>query len=348
MSWKGRVVEGLSALGVPRLVRLLPSQNLLIFNYHRVSVPGGATAFDDEVFGPDADAFEAQMRWLKKNTDVLSEADLLEVCSEKRRPRGVCSAVTFDDGYRDNFDVAYPILKAAGVPAMFFVPTEAISTGRLSWWDHIAYLVKASAKGEFSFRDRTYRAGPRERATCAELLRLWRSSGGRGTETFVAELAAATGAALPTAEQERGELMTWDHIRAAAAGGIGIGSHTVRHRILSHIPLEDQRRELADSKAALERELGRPIVSLAYPVGQYEHFNVETKRLAEECGYRMAFSFLTGTASRGRLDRFDIPRTCVPETLDRLDAGCAFPGLFFPNRSALAAPAPFSAARAGL
>ena len=340
MSLKGGIIRGLSRLGVPRLVRLFPNQNLVIFNFHRIADRREPTLFDDGVFGPDVEEFEAQMRWLKKNTDVLSESDLLDACDGKRKWRGTCSAVTFDDGYRDCYTRAYPILRAAGVPAIFFLPTDAISDGRLSWWDHIAYLVKTSTKERFVFRGRTFRAGKEASATVGGLLRSWRSSGGPATVGFIVELAAATGAALPTPETEREQIMTWDQVREVAAHGIGIGSHTVRHDILSHLPLEAQRRELSNSKAAIERELGRAIVSLAYPVGQYEHFNVETKKLAEECGYRMAFSFLTGTAARDRLDRFDIQRANAPEELARLDFGCAFPKRIFPNLGALDAPAP--------
>jgi len=329
VSLKSGIVAGLSRLGVPRLARLLPNQNLVIFNYHRIADRREETLFDDGVFGPDVGEFDAQMRWLKKNTDVLSEKDLLEVCDGRRKWRGTCSAVTFDDGYRDCYALAYPVLRSAGVPAIFFIPTNAVTTGRLSWWDHIAYLIKTSKKDEFVFRGETYRAGMESSATASRLLKSWRSSGGAATRGFIDELAAATGSALPSPDAERGQVMTWDQIREVAANGIGIGSHTADHHILAHLPLEEQRRELADSKAAIERELGRPIASLAYPVGQHEHFGADTKKLAEECGYRMAFSFLTGTARRDRIDRFDIQRTVAPETRERFDFGCAFPGFFF-------------------
>jgi peptidoglycan/xylan/chitin deacetylase (PgdA/CDA1 family) len=326
---KNAVIAGVRLLGVPRLARLLPNQNLVIFNYHRIVDRRERTLFDDGVFGPDVGEFAAQMRWLKRNTDVLSEKDLLDVCDGRRRWRGTCSAVTFDDGYADCYTRAYPVLKAAGVPAIFFVPTNAVSTGRLSWWDRIAYLVKTSPKREFAFRGESLRGGKDAVETVSRLLKSWRSSGAAATRGFIEELAAATGSVPPTAEEERGQVMTWDQIREVAAGGIAIGSHTEAHHILSHLNPEEQRRELTSSKAAIERELGREIVSLAYPVGQYEHFTRETKRLAEECGYRMAFSFLTGTAARDRLDRFDIQRTVAPETLARFDFGCAFPKFFF-------------------
>jgi peptidoglycan/xylan/chitin deacetylase (PgdA/CDA1 family) len=344
MGWKSKVIGGLSAMGVPRFVRLFPNQHLLIFNYHRIIDRRAPTLFDDGVFGPDPEGFEAQMRWLKLNSDVLSESDLLAACDGRRSWRGTCTAVTFDDGYRDCYSLAYPILKAVGVPAIFFIPTDAITQGRLSWWDHIAYLVKSSKKVEFTFRGRVFGAGERASATTGELLKLWRSSDGLATRGFIEELATATGSALPSLDLERAQLMDWDQVREVAAGGIAIGSHTERHEILSYLPLEAQRRELVASKQIIERELGREIVSLAYPVGQYQHFNPETKRLAQECGYRMAFSFLTGTATRGRLDRFDIRRTCAPDDLGRLDLGCAFPDLIFRNSGPLSAPAPFDAA----
>ncbi len=88
--------------------------------------------------------------------------------------------------------------------------------------------------------------------------------------------------------------------------------------MLANIPVEDQARELTESRAELESRLGCAVRTLAYPVGSRQAFSAETKRAAREAGYDLAFSFYGGFNPRGASDAFDVRRYPVSSfNLDR-------------------------------
>lgn len=321
--------------GVPlRLAGRRRRDLLYIFNYHRVLDPfAPRTPFDESGFGVDARNFRRQMLWVRRNFQVLSEDELIE-CLRGRPPRGSgrpLAMVTFDDGYIDNFTVAFPILRDLGLPAIYFVPTEIIESRRLAWWDLIAYCVKFCPHPEFRFRGENYEAGAQK--SIRRLIQRYKALADAGP--FLSELRAATGTAEPSIEIQSAELMSWENLRAVRAGGVAIGSHSHSHSILSQLPVTAQRRELAESKALLEKRLGAPVRSIAYPVGEYTHFHQETKALVRELGFSAAFSFRTGVAEIAKLDPFDLKRVHAPGDMDSFVLSCAFPEWFFRNRSGI-------------
>lgn len=301
--------------GILNLVRSTSTRRVIVFNYHRIrpDTPGFRTDFDDGVYGPTASEFERQVAWLKHNTLVLSEGELIALAQSQQSLPAMASAITFDDGYRDNYDLAYPILKRLGAPAIFFIPTNR----RLGWWDIIAYLVKKTSRV-------TIQSVPREQAI-PHLLRRMKLEPHEKTANLLSELADECGIALPTGTTE---LMTWDQIREVSRNGIAIGSHTHSHRVLATIAPKEQREEMQQSKAILERELGMPVRSISYPVGNYQHFTPESQRLAAECGYALGFSFNTGVNSDQPLAAYDVKRVGPPDTLTMLASMTMMPGLF--------------------
>jgi peptidoglycan/xylan/chitin deacetylase (PgdA/CDA1 family) len=248
--------------------------------------------------------------------DELAERDLVELVREQRPLPALGTMITFDDGYRDNYDRAYPVLKRSGVPAIFFIPTAR----QLGWWDIIAFLIKHTDRP-------TIESVPREQAI-SHYLRRMKLEPHAQTSNLLPQLAEACGVALPDRARQDAELMTWDQIREVAQRGIAIGSHTHSHRVLATIPVETQREELATSKSILERELGQPVRSLSYPVGNYQHFTNETQSLAAECGYAVAFSFNTGVNTGPRLTAYDVKRVGPPNDVELLAAMAAWPALF--------------------
>ena len=101
------------------------------------------------------------------------------------------------------------------------------------------------------------------------------------------------------------ETMDWPALRVAASSGVEIGSHTVTHPHLPQLSDVELDRELRDSKAELEDELGRPCRHLAYPYGEQD---ARVRSAARRAGYDAAFAVDPG---RGRSDRFAVPRLAV-------------------------------------
>jgi peptidoglycan/xylan/chitin deacetylase (PgdA/CDA1 family) len=318
-----------SALNASRLFLLtkaLTGSRLTIFNYHRIAKGDPALEpFDSDVFGPDEEGFRRELLQMKQHADPVSESELIASLNGGPRLSRNSFMVTFDDGYRDCFDRALPILKELRIPAVYFIPTEAIEERKLGWWDHIAWYMKCSKA---------------DKATATVLLQKMKLFPASDTATMLEELSRATGVAPPPHEACDRQLMTWEQIREAQSAGITIGSHTHTHRVLATLDLKTQKEELTRSKRLLEEKIGKPVRSVSYPVGGYEHFNIETKSLAREAGYEIAYSFLTGVNSVDAIDRFDVRRMCPQGTLALFAGVFCLPALFAKPLCALTAPEP--------
>jgi len=302
---------------------------LMVFNYHRINGVSDkcATAFDDGVFGPTAKQFEQQMIWLKRNSDIISEKVLLTVLENGRKLSNPSTMVTFDDGYIDNYTLAYPILKKHNIPAIFFIPTEPITNRQLGWWDIIAFLIKKTRKPTIFYDNAKISL-----AHTAEAIKFFLNKKAlepkEKTKDLLVRLSDACDVPLPDSSIQNDELMTWDQIREVSRGGIVIGSHTHSHTVLSTIPFIEQKREISMSKTILERELGCMVNSLSYPVGNYQHFSIETQLLLLECGYKLGFSFNTGVNYDQEILPYDIKRVESEGELEMLAAMTLLPSIF--------------------
>src|ERR1700676_4277255 len=116
----------------------------LVFNYHRVG-NGNESPFDRGLWSADAEAFTDQIRFCKSQLEVISPDDIPQVLAGGR---GRFALITFEDGYRENYEVAFPILKAERVPATFFIATGFVTAPQVPWWDEIAWMVRTSRKDQ--------------------------------------------------------------------------------------------------------------------------------------------------------------------------------------------------------
>jgi len=232
--------------------------------------------------------------------------------------------ITFDDGYRDNHDVALPILRELGLPAVFFIAAGYIDHPRLTWWDRVAYVVNSTSRDtlELDYPERltiNLHQPNRDRAI-RQILQAYKRSPEIDQERFFRCLEAGAEVDVDTAALGRGLFMSWDQVRALSNSGMAIGSHTYDHPVLARMPEAVQRSELVRSKQVLEAQTGCPVHAIAYPVGGPDAFSESTKRLAREVGYRAAFSYYGGFNRPPGSDPFDLRRMAV----DRYDSAQMF------------------------
>lgn len=286
---------------------------VLILNYHRIG-DGSRSAFDRELWSATAPGFDEQVAFLARHCDVIAPSDLTYALG---RSRGRHVMITFDDGYRDNHDIAFPVLRRHGVPAAFFIATGFIDQRLLPWWDAIAMQVRET--GATSMDLAPWQADPlgldgdRESAI-RQVLGIYKGLSFEETRPFLERLAAETGISPPASVDD--EWMDWDMIRAMARGGMTIGGHTVTHPILSSLQEDAQREEIEGCARRLHEELGIAMTHFAYPVGSRTAFNDDTRRLLREAGVRQAFSFYGGMA-RMDSDLFDLQRIAVGREIGR-------------------------------
>jgi peptidoglycan/xylan/chitin deacetylase (PgdA/CDA1 family) len=267
------------------------------------------------------------MEWLKKNTEIIDENDLISIFKNKKKLSRPSSMVTFDDGYVDNYNLAYPILKHLNIPAIFFIPTGNIESRSLGWWDIIAFLIKKTEKSSIVFDDIEVSFIDVDNAI-KYFFEKMKLEPYENTKKLLFKLSEACEVPFPSFDLQDNELMNWKHIREISDNGLTIGSHTHSHRVLATIPFDEQKKELVRSKSILERETSNNVRSISYPVGFYSHFTKETQALASECGYDLGFSFNTGVNYDQDIYPFDVKRVESEPEIEIFATMAMFPGIF--------------------
>jgi peptidoglycan/xylan/chitin deacetylase (PgdA/CDA1 family) len=255
---------------------------------------------------PDAARFEAQMHWIKSWFNVLPLPEAVaRLCAGSLPARA--AAITFDDGYADNYTVALPILRRAGLCATFFIAAGFLDGGRM-WNDTVIDVIRKAEGPDLDLAQLKlgrYRVVTMEdrRRSVAELLGTLKYLEPAQRSELVARLADAA-----QIQPARELMMTSDQLRSLAAAGMTIGAHTMSHPILSRVAENKARAEMAESKERLEDIISRKVSLFAYPNGKpgidYTRAHV---RLAREAGFEAACSTGWGTAT-SRCDIYQIPR----------------------------------------
>ena len=309
------LARGLFWSGATFLLDQLPARDLLlVLNYHRIG-NSDDDSFDPGVFSATADELNEQISCLKRHVSLVALEEALAfvngTINEKIRRCRVL--ITFDDGYLDNYEVAFPILRSHGVQGVFFLVTSMVGSCYVPWWDHVAYLMKTARQRRFFLRypvDVVVDVDENGMTkSLLDVLSLYKRSENTDPARFIRELGEETKGEAPPTTLRR--FLKWDEAREMIDGGMAIGSHTHSHRVLSQLGLEQQRRELAQSRALLREQLGIEADALAYPVGIATSFSDQTQQLARETGYRAAFSFHGGTNLAGMTRRYDVRRIGV-------------------------------------
>lgn len=289
------------------------TDSLLVLNYHRVLDPRDCR-YDRAVISASPGQFHEQVAYFKSRFRVIGLPELIEQVESRKPAAGFRTMITFDDGYIDNYQNAFPILRAAGLPAVFFLPTSYIGTSIVPWWDQIADLLRRSRNRSISLDYPEQRVFSLEEACLDDSIRLvlnlYKSPACQDPERFLEMLERQCGVSRANAADPP-LFLNWDQAREMVAGGMYIGSHTHSHQILSKLTEAGQVEELSKSRDLLETNLRTPLTSLAIPVGALHAFNDSTERALRQTRYQVAFSFYGGVNRGDALRRFDIRRTGV-------------------------------------
>lgn len=306
---------------------------LTVLTYHRV-LRAPDLRFDPGVMDRTADDFDKDVRLLCRAGTLIGLAELHQFLRGAPLPPHPV-LITFDDGYKDNLEIAAPILRRHGARGVFFLATDYLEERRLFWWDKVHYLVHRARCDTISLtypiEKVLFVRTPEERAQATTvLLRTIKDWHGLSLTRLIAGLEAQVG--VPTGwEQELADplLMTWDDVRKLRELGMDVGSHTASHRVLQTVPEAELSRELCGSREKLERELSEPVLSVSYPVGKPLQLFPHIACAVRDAGYKLGFSNGTGPAPLFRFDALDIPRVAMGMEMSHtlLEGGVAFPPL---------------------
>ncbi len=303
-----RVLEA-GGLG-PVLRHACSWRGLLVLNYHRLA-PSADGVLDQGVWSATAADFDAQLAFLAREFDILP-AGQLDFASLQRTGRYLL--ITFDDGYRDAYHLAYPALRRHGLSAVFFVVTGLIDAPQLMWWDSVAWLLRSTHHSVLppgsGLPELSLAPDDREEST-AIVLRHCLHLSADDRASYLAEIGQRLAVGGLPDQVARDLWMTWDMVREMHAAGMAFGGHTHSHAALGHLPLDQQRTEIETCCHRLETELGTPTRLFSYPFGHRAAFTHRTMRALRDAGVELAFSQYGGFQNLRDLRPLDIRRAAV-------------------------------------
>jgi peptidoglycan/xylan/chitin deacetylase (PgdA/CDA1 family) len=274
---------------------------------------GHRVAIGDEGYlqGLEPAWLEQQLTYLTRHYEVISLGALVECFEQGRKVPRRTVVLTFDDGFRDNFEIALPILRNFGVPATIFVVTGSLSSGELPWSQRLGFVFQRTEQLEVSHailgtepiavagHTERRRAYAKAKAAIAGLPRTDR-------DRIIGELAASLSVSPPL-----DRMMTWTDAREALAAGYEIGAHTYSHALLGRVSAVEADREMRRSLEDLREHLGVTAPHFCFPAGS---LSAQLLAHARTVGFRS--SFVPRQRHRvnqlGTVDAFSLSRVGLP------------------------------------
>jgi len=263
--------------------------------YHRIfDINNCDLDFDVGVVTPKE--FERQMEYISKNYNPISFDELMECIEKKKNPPENSVIITIDDGYKDCYVNAYPILQRYKVPATLFLATDYINSNELYWWDKVAYAINNTNLSSFSVPELgAYPLGNPckklkvKREICKKLRRMSEESKNK----IVDELAHTLKVDFEETK-EKDLFLTWEEIKKMSENGMDFGAHTCSHAILTKVPYEQAKNEIIKSKSIIESKINKKVNFFSYPSGTISDFDDKIKEYLKNSGFTAAVSTIYG------------------------------------------------------
>lgn len=259
----------------------------------------------------DSQDFEAQMRWLSKAVEVVT---LQELMDSPRTRENIRVAVTFDDGYFDNIDVALPILRQHGIPITWFVATDYVENAKLlPWWDLIDLALEQCRKplkiDIDGFQRSPDPSGVSDRHWLQTNLRqILKSSSPQKRDAITETLREAISHELDIPENSYARKQ---EIKSALRDGlVELGGHTASHPNVALCESQELIYEITSGKRRLEEISGQPLNWFAYPFGGKGAFSNVSAEAVKQAGFKGACTLLSGTLGK-KTNCFMTPRFAV-------------------------------------
>jgi len=313
----------LSFFRIPELSLLLSPGAPRIFLYHGVSpdVPDyGIFNYRKKFVTPEL--FRQELLWLSRYFTILPLPLLIERMARREVLPPRAAALTFDDGYRNFYRYAFPILQELSLPATMFLATDLVDGASPLWVDTLEYAIGHAKESAIRIplrgKEKIFPLStPKERIQTDLALRDYaKKLPEQEKSALINMIVERTGKDLSQSFRSSPYAgMTWDEAREMEQKGVTFASHTLSHPILTRIPLLDMEKEITASKRRLDDELDHPLPVFAYPNGQEGDFSPYMESILRNAGVQAALTTIPGTLPQ-KANLYAIPRI----TLDGTDS----------------------------
>lgn len=280
---KSQIIKAVGTLGGYRLARRLTANQPKLLMYHRFSKDESSHAVCEKTF-------EKQLRLIKNNFNPMTLAEVAAIQHSGRAIPKHAVVITVDDGYRDFYELAYPLLKHHSVPATFYVTTGFINKDLWLWPDQVLWLLnnRANLSGNLSVANQAIQLDRHVAQVWQDVINLFLSVSNQDRILGLKKLELSCGVALPQTVPDVYAACDWRQLIEMQDAGIEIGGHTVSHPSLGHMTDAEVKMELQGCMQALHDNLGPQSRTFCYPNGQPEDYSDRVKALTEEAGFTAA------------------------------------------------------------
>jgi peptidoglycan/xylan/chitin deacetylase (PgdA/CDA1 family) len=297
------------------LRKKITKSQVAILLYHRVCPETDNWAFNS-ISLPN---FEQQIQYVSRYYEVISLDELVQCIRNRNALPKKSIVVSLDDGYRDNYTYAYPILKKYKIPATIFLVTGNIRNRSLFWWDKVLYSIKNTNTTQINLSEigNYYLQTKSDKFRIASLVISRLKKLPEERKNFLIDKLVKQCQINISNNLGNELILTWDEIKEMSNSGISIGAHSVNHPILTNIPLELAKYEIGQSKKDIEENIGIKITSFSYPNGDC---NPELVNCVKEIGFSCAVSVSPGMLVGIKDDIYELNRISPPQDINKFKA----------------------------
>lgn len=263
-------------------------------------------------------AFRAQMEVVAQRFNPVSLDDVSMFLKEGKSLPPKPVAITFDDGFLDNAEIAAPILNRLGIQAAFYITVQPVDTGGVPWFCRLRHAFATTSKkvwfDSVDLCDRKMEDPSDRKVAFLVASERCARSAGNALEQCLSTIERELEVDRLTSKL----MMAWDQVRFLLKSGHIIGSHTVTHPNMAQVGTGDMHRECIDSKAVLEEKLGAPVIHFSYPSPILQpHWSEATVRATASAGYQVAVTSTAGPVKYGDCV-LSLQRVVVPSESEEL------------------------------
>lgn len=309
------------------IARIRLHRKAVVLMYHRVLNDDEChTSFSMNGIVVTTKTFTKQMNYLAKNFHIVAPEDFLNHMQNKVPFASKTCLVTFDDGWKDNFKNALPVLKEKKIPALVFLTTGFIGTGYHFWQTRLIrslYSLRAYVAQNPDQQPKKLPAMKIDEISkivhCSdqefrEKVQSFVASQKKEDISLIEERIALLNKDIQSKDEEGvgyEEFLDWQEVKEMKKDGIWFGSHGISHRILPTLEVEELEKEISKSKEAIENKLGKDTWAFSYPNGDFSKVAVDAVR---KSGYKLAFTTESGPVA-SRDDPYRIKRRNIFEDM---------------------------------
>lgn len=285
---KSLTYELARSIGGFQVAKFLSRHHPKIFMYHRIESR-------EDGQGLSASQFRRHVAIIKDHFQPMTLSDLLSAKERGEVPPNAV-VVTFDDGYADFAEAAFPILKEAEVPVTLFITTGFVNGDTWLWPDQIRYAIFNSQKHQLKFPalDLTFDIKSRPTEAWSAIADYCLTISNEKKLDLIVDIFKKLEVPFPVRIPDEYSPVSWLQVNKMIEEGLDIGSHSITHPVLTKLNAEQLFEELKNSKNTIQQQTGKSVDVFCYPNGTTDDFDVAVKSLLAEIGYKYAVCAFPG------------------------------------------------------